>query len=119
MDITFAQLASNAPADSVVASNGTAPLPAGVYINVGKLTEDTVPDLSSNGVVETVVKLLKACNKTQTALNAVTGATPINSFPQPSYGIPIAQDNGDVTSSVTCAVVGLMSFNHNNITANS
>lgn len=118
MDLKFSDLAAAAPANSVVVSNGTVALPAGVYINVSNLTGDAVTALSNEGVTETAIKLLKYGNKAQTTANAVTGATQINSFPSLSYGTPIVATDGSVASTVTGSVIGQAPLDGNAISAN-
>lgn len=117
-DLKFSDLAAAAPANSVVVSNGTTALPAGVYINVSNLTGDARTALSDEGVVETGIKFAQYASKAQTTANAVTGATQINSFPGLSYGTPAADANGVVSSTVTASMLGKMPLDGNAISAN-
>lgn len=77
-DLTWTQLAAETPANAIALSDGTAPLTAGVYINISALTGDTVNSLSSTGVLEAMYKLRLAAGEAQATVNAAanSGAGP-------------------------------------------
>lgn len=118
-DIKYSELAAQLNAQSVVVFNGTEVAPAGVYINVGRLTGDVTTALTNEGVTELAIKLLEGCNKAQTVYNTANPNATINAFPEANYGIPTKRADGSVASSVTASVVGLAPVNGNSITANA
>lgn len=117
-NLNFSDFEVAAPPFTVRVSDGTAPLAAGLYINVSALTGDSVLDKSSTAVVEACVKMCQIGNKAQTTANALPGAEQIRSFPAVSYGTPIVAADGSVNSTVTATVIGQAPLDRNNISAN-
>jgi hypothetical protein len=108
-DLKFNQLAAEFTTDTITVSNGTTPLPPGVYITVGKVIGGTGGlALTDEGVTELMIKLLKAANKAQTTNNAGANAVQINSFPLASYGTPQLTATGDIEASVFASVTGIL-----------
>ena len=107
-DLTFQQLADNAPADAVQVSDGTTALSSGVYINVSNLTGDSIQALSDAGVVETMIKAVRAAQAAQTSVNAnVSPGQQLNAFPPSSFGTPTQDANtGQFFAQITAAVTG-------------
>lgn len=104
-DLSFSQLAAKTPANSILLSDGTTPLAAGIYINVSNLTGDTIDQLSDSGVIETVAKLLSSCQEAQTAANVgITAPNRLAAF-NVTNGVPALIDGTyQVTSTYTTSV---------------
>ena len=115
-DLTFTELGAACPANSIVLSNGTTPLAAGVYINASNLTGDTIDALTDAGVLELMFKLRQFAGTAQTTVNAAAnaGAGPdpgeaLAAFPPYVYS-NISAD-GTVTVSQISAYTVPVSFN--------
>jgi hypothetical protein len=117
-DLTFAQLATACPANSIAMKESAgAGSPQKLYIDVSAITGDS-NTLTTQGVAEFCIKLLKNANAAQTTVNADAATTPkINAFPQLSYSTPQVNTSGEVNSSVTASVTGVAGLNLNEISA--
>lgn len=95
-DLTFTQLAAALPANSIVVSDGSTPLTAGVYINASNVTGDAIDALGDMGVVETMAKLLKAGRTAQETINAnAAQGESLNAFSTPANSAPTIDENGN------------------------
>ena len=94
-DLTWAQISAKLPASTITTSNGSTPLTAGVYINLSTLTGDTIDATSDMGVVEAILKLLKAGREAQiTANTGQAVGEQLNAFPTPSFGNSTIVESG-------------------------
>ena len=115
-DLTFTQLAAASPANSIVLSDGTTPLAAGVYLNASNITGDTIDALTDTGVLELMFKIRQYAGTAQTTVNAAAnggdGPDPgeaLAAFPPYTYS-NISAD-GEVTVSQTSVFTLPVNFN--------
>lgn len=95
-DLTFQQLSDKLPTDSIVVSDGSTPLPIGVYINPAKITGDSITALSDMGVLEAQAKLLRAGLEAQNTLNeSAAQGEALNAWNTPASSSPTVDSNGD------------------------
>jgi len=115
-DLTFTQLAAASPANSIVLSNGTAPLAAGVYLNASNITGDTIDALTDTGVLELMFKIRQYAGIAQTTVNAAAnggdGPDPGEALAAfPPYAYSNISADGEVTVSQTSAFTLPVNFN--------
>ena len=88
-DLTWTQLSAQCPANSILSSNGTTPLAAGLYLSLSNLTAETIDTLGDSGVIEALSKLLRYSQQAQSAANAgVSSPNRLAAF-STANGIPV------------------------------
>ena len=115
-DLTFTQLAAASPANSIVLSDGTTPLAAGVYLNASNITGDTIDALTDTGVLELMFKIRQYAGTAQTTVNAAAnggdGPDPGEALAAfPPYIYSNISIDGNVTVSQTSAFTLPVNFN--------
>ena len=113
-DLTFQQLADSLPAGAVSVDGGD------VKINISTLTGDPVADLTSEGVVETIYKLLQGCTAAQATSNETAAdGEALAAFGVGSFGGLQQLENGDVVTQVNSTVSTILKLNADDVTGPS
>ncbi|MCU0525165.1 MAG: hypothetical protein MUF72_10100 [Elainella sp. Prado103] len=88
-DLTFTQLQSRLPANSIVSASGD------VTISLRAVMGETTVALTDQKVAEALSKLLEAANRAQDDYNAnPSNAQDLRSYPAPSSGAPVRDSSG-------------------------
>lgn len=112
-DLKWSEVNAKLPAGSIAVVSGK------VMIDVSAVTGDVVDALTDEGVTEFAFKFLEGAGQAQITANAVPGAVQLSAFPLPSYGTPVRNASGDVFSSASASVIGLIPVNKNSIEGNT
>ncbi len=111
-DLTWQEILTELPANSVTISDGTTPLTAGAYIDLSTLTGDSITALTNNGVIETVVKLIQAGLRAQATINdGVSAGSQLNAFLTPTTTAPTVATDGTINTDITFRVFARASTN--------
>jgi len=106
-DLTWTQLSTQCPVNSILTSDGSTPLAAGLYVSLSNLTAETIDALGDSGVIEAIAKLLRYSQKAQDAANiGITSPNRLAAF-STANGIPVQDANSGewlVTTTYTTSV---------------
>ena len=91
-DLTLTELADKLPANTFTQTADD------VTVSLKTLTGEAAVQLEDEVLAEVVTKLLSGAASAQVDHNAVDGAEPIASYPQPNFGNPVAQGDGSFTA---------------------
>ena len=91
-DLTLTELAAQLPTGTLAETADD------VTISLKTLTGEAAEQLADEVLAEVVTKLLTGAASAQVDHNAVEGAEPIASYPQPNFGNPVAQGDGSFTA---------------------
>ena len=91
-DLTLTELGAKLPANTLTETADD------VTISLKTLTGEAAVQLDDEVLAEVVTKLLSGAASAQVDHNAVDGAEPIASYPQPNFGNPVAQGDGSFTA---------------------